>query len=136
MKGLYIILIILSVFLLYKNIENFSIREENDIKIDELKEHLRPLIPNIDNMKIFKGKKSYSINKEKIFLCLKDKDGNYYDMNILVSVILHEVAHVYCNEIGHTEKFHNIYKDLLKQAEYMGLYDPNAKIPDNSYCNY
>ena len=50
-------------------------------------------------------------------MCLKDSDGNYYDDNSLMFVLLHEIAHVICKSIGHTDEFHKIFEDLLKEAE-------------------
>ena len=107
---------------------------ELKITLDKLKKIMEPLHPDIKNLKLYKGKKSYTINKEKIYLCLTDKDGEYYPTNMLVYVMLHEFAH-YLNkdDIGHTEKFHKIFQDLIDQAHEMGIY--NASIPPiENYC--
>ena len=45
-------------------------------------------------------------------MCLKDKNGKYYDDNMLNYVALHELAHVLCDEIGHTDKFYAIFDEL------------------------
>jgi hypothetical protein len=86
------------------------------------------------NIKLYRGEKSYTINKEKVYICLKDENGNYYDNNTLIYVIAHELSHAICDEIGHTEKFHNIFEALLKKMEEEGLY--NSKIPiQHDYCD-
>lgn len=84
---------------------------------------------------LYKGKKSFTVNKEKVYLCLTDNKGEYYQLNMLIFVTLHEIAHVLCDEVGHTTKFHRIFDALLKEAEKNGIY--NSKIALlNEYCDY
>ena len=107
---------------------------QDDPMLIKLKKILQPLHPEIKNLKLYKGKKSYTINKDKIYLCLKDENDDYYPTNHLIYVMIHEFAH-YINkdDIGHTEKFHRIFEDLLEQAHDMGIY--NASIPPvENYC--
>jgi len=89
----------------------------------------------LDETQFFKGDKSYTINKKKVYMCLKDDKGSYYPNNSLIYVFLHEMAHVICDEIGHTEKFHDIFEELLENAKYMKLYDPTIPMVQN-YCSY
>lgn len=99
--------------------------------------HLKPLNKRqiLDEIKVFKGNKSYTINKQRVFLCLKDEKGDYYEDNMLMYVFLHELAHVVCDEVGHTQKFHDIFQDILDVAAKKGIWDPNAEIIQD-YCNY
>ena len=86
------------------------------------------------NIKLYRGEKSYTINKEKLYICLKDENGYYYDDNTLIYVIAHELSHAICDEIGHTEKFHRIFEALLLNMEEQGIY--NSKIPiKQDYCS-
>lgn len=86
------------------------------------------------NIKLYRGEKSYTINKEKVYICLKDENGHYYDDNTLIYVIAHELSHAICDEIGHTEKFYRIFEALLVNMEEQGIY--NSKIPiKQDYCN-
>ena len=87
----------------------------------------------IDRIPISKGEKSYTINKEKIYICLKNEDRKYYDENMLIYVILHEIGHVLCNSEGHTEEWHNIFKALQRYANKRGFWDANEPITSN-YC--
>lgn len=108
---------------------------QKDPMLSELKNDLRKVFPDIDNVSLYEGDKSYTINKHKIYLCLKDAKGKYYNKNMLIFVLLHELAHVRCDEIGHTKKFHNIFEDMLKEAEINGLYNPSIPVIQD-YCEY
>ena len=67
---------------------------------------------------------SYTVNKgEKIVFCLREKlFNNIHDVNIIMYVVLHELAHVACPEIGHTPLFGKIFKFLLLQANKINIY--------------
>ena len=80
---------------------------------------------------------SYSINKgEEIVFCLRSKEDNkLHDVNELMYVAIHEIAHVGCPEIGHTPLFRRINKELLKYAIECDVYqykDYNSNPED--YC--
>lgn len=130
-----ILIILLSIFVVncYTQISQSMIPE--DRMLTRLRSRLIYVHPVIEHLKLFKGRKSYTINKKKVYLCLTDKDGNYYDENMLCYVLLHEVAHVLCDEIGHTEKFHRIFTFLQARAARLGVFDPNRPIIQN-YCKY
>ena len=67
---------------------------------------------------------SYSINKgEQLVFCIRDKLNNsIHDINTLMFVAIHELAHIVTNELQHTDKFWNNMKKLLHRAEDLGLY--------------
>jgi hypothetical protein len=87
----------------------------------------------MDEIDLYRGNKSYTINKQKVYLCLKDQNKQYYNQNMLTYVLAHEIAHVINNEIGHTEKFNTIFDALLVKMANEGLYDPTKRI-DDEYC--
>jgi predicted metal-dependent hydrolase len=90
----------------------------------------------MDGIKLYKSNKSFTINKEKTFLCLYDKDGNYYPLNMIIYVLLHEIAHsLNVLDVGHTENFHEIFDQLLEEATKMGIYNPSIPIIQD-YCNH
>ena len=64
-----------------------------------------------------------------------DEDGDYYHENMLIYVILHELSHVICDEIGHTDKFHRIFDAVLEIATADGLYDPSIPVI-RDYCQH
>ena len=88
---------------------------------------------DIMKTKFLRGNKSYTINKEIVYLCLKDENGNYYNDNMLIYVTAHELAHVLCDEIGHTDSFHEIFESLLEELIKDGLYNPSIPVLKN-YC--
>ena len=109
---------------------------QDDPMLWKLKDILEPLHPEVKNLKLYKGDKSYTVNKDKIYICLKDENDEYYNTNMLVYVLLHEFAH-YLNtdDIGHTPKFHQVFEELLDKAHDMGIY--NASIPPlKNYCGH
>jgi hypothetical protein len=67
---------------------------------------------------------SYTINKgEKIVFCLRSKIlHTIHDINTLMYVVIHELAHVACPEYGHTKLFKEIFKFLLVQSDKIGIY--------------
>ena len=108
---------------------------EDDPMLTELRKELRTVFPEVDNIILLKGDKSYTINKKYVHLCLKDEKGDYYHKNMLKYVAIHELAHVKCKEIGHTPEFHRIFEQLLRKAIDAGVYDD--KIPTiKNYCEY
>ena len=78
----------------------------------------------------YKGRKS-SVKK----INWHDENGNIYQENQLIHVLLHEIAHAVCDEIGHTEKFNQILDIFLIEAEKNGLYNPKIP-PIVNYCQY
>lgn len=87
----------------------------------------------IDKIPISKGEKSYTINKKKIYICLKNENKEYYDENMLIYVILHEIGHVLCESEGHTEEWHTIFRSLQNYASKRGFWDARKPIINN-YC--
>tara|TARA_A100001015_G_C14903557_1_gene677385 strand:+ start:693 stop:1136 length:444 start_codon:yes stop_codon:yes gene_type:complete len=70
---------------------------------------------------------AYSENKgEKIAFCVKrtKDDGNLIDLNTLMFVAIHEMAHIATKEVGHTETFWKNFKFLLKESVKIGIYNP------------
>ncbi len=67
---------------------------------------------------------SYSINKgEELVFCIRSKTtGKLHNINLLMYVAVHELAHTACPETGHGELFNYIFKFLLQRAIERNLY--------------
>lgn len=88
----------------------------------------------IDDLRFFEGEKSYTIDKKYVFLCKRDKKtGEQYHNNQLILVLLHEISHALCDEVGHTKKFDAIFEGLLEKAICAGIYDDSIPHVDG-YC--
>lgn len=146
---LSIILVILLCLAIFKQVENYE--KQDDPELNKLKDIFYnffnqekywtgnlSMLNNrnvMNEINLYKGSKSYTINKQNIYMCLKDENGSYYPQNMLIYVLAHEFAHVLCNSIGHTEEFHNIFDDLMAELIKDGIYDPKEEIILN-YCEH
>lgn len=80
---------------------------------------------------------SYSVNKGKhLYLCIRDKKKSQFeDYNTLLYVVIHELAHIMSESIGHTPEFWSNFKFLLKKAIEYNIYKyENYKSNPQSYC--
>lgn len=80
---------------------------------------------------------SYTVNKgQKVVLCLRSKLlEDIHDMNTIMYVVIHEMAHIGCPEYGHTPLFKSIFKFLLEQSIVIGIYDPiDYRFNPQPYC--
>jgi hypothetical protein len=79
---------------------------------------------------------SYSVNKgEKLVLCLTDKYGKIHDLNTLMYVGVHELAHMACPKYGHGDVYKKIYRFFIREAISEGLYKyQDYSIYPSNYC--
>lgn len=134
MFELWIIMLVLAaaVCVYYDSIEYYVLR---DPVLEDLRDKLSVLHPRFRSIVLYEGNRSYTINKKKVYICLKDRNGEYYDRNMLVYVICHEYAHILNKEIGHGTEFQEIFAQLLQKASALGLYDPSIP-PVKDYCGH
>ena len=137
--SLSIIVVLYVIKTLYENIKENLL--PYDPKVDDLKRRLELVHEKAKMIDFFTDKKSYTINKQKMHLCVKDENNDYYSDNMLIYVALHELAHVLCDEIGHTPKFWAIFDEILEKAAdtydpitNKPVYDPNGVI-NQDYCD-
>jgi len=71
--------------------------------------------PHADNV-------AYSLGKNSIYICVREKSGALADINTSMFVLLHELAHVATVSIGHTKEFWRNMQYLLELAEETGVY--------------
>lgn len=102
--------------------------------LEQIRENFSRLNPEYANIPLRTGDSAYTEDKAVITMCLKDPDtGKYYDINTLMYVALHELAHVVTTSQGHGDEFKRNFAILLNQAAKEGIYDPNIPIPP-TYC--
>lgn len=80
---------------------------------------------------------SYSVNKgEQIVFCLRSKYNNQlHDINLLMYVALHELAHIGCKSYGHTDEFKNIFAFLISVSTELNIYQKiDFKNKPIEYC--
>ena len=83
---------------------------------------------------------SYSENKgQKIVVCLRDKTKPpqypLIDTNTIMFVMLHEMAHLMTETIGHTQEFWINFRRILQDAIRLGIYQPvNYAHQPTPYC--
>lgn len=104
--------------------------------IQEIKKRVSLIDQNFSFIKMYENRQTYAHNKKDIYICLKDNKGKYYDMNTLIYVTLHEIAHVITRgeKSDHDQKFLDNFNMLLKKAKRVGIWDPKIKMPE-MYCN-
>lgn len=135
-----IFLIIFLFYSVFKEIRDNYEDKKEDLFTKQLIQEIRTIDPQVDeivdSLKFFDGNnRSYTINKQFVHLCKVDKHGQMYDKNQLILVLIHEISHALCDEVGHTQKFNEIFEDLLEKASKKGVYDPTIK-SDPDYCTY
>ena len=117
----FLSLLIVLIFILGKcSKEHFTDMDPMIIELHAIASKVHPKAAN--NITLQQGPKSYTVNKKDVTLCLKDPDGEYYNKNMLVYVLLHEVAHTLCKSVGHTQEFYDINDKLLQRAADLGYY--------------
>jgi len=100
-------------------------------RYDEFKPYIKQLYENLTESRtlIYETEPtsdltSYSVNKgEELSFCLKSKKtGKHHNINLLMYVALHEMAHIACPETGHGDLFKKIFKFLTEEAILLGMY--------------
>ena len=116
-----------------ENLQDDKKTHNNSLK--RLKKNFRP--NNITESSPGNKYTSYSINKgDKIVFCLRSKKNNsLVDINTMMFVAIHELAHLMSKSIGHTDEFWDNMRFLLKEGIKIGVYvkqDYNTNPKD--YC--
>ena len=131
-KALIIVIIMTTLYMFYNQVyEHYN---HQDPHLNGIVEEICAVFPKAKKLRFYVGNESYTINKEKVYICTRDKKTNkLYNDNVIKYVILHEYTHSICPEIGHTPLYHKMFNDVLDKAVKEGLYDPNTQIPMD-YC--
>lgn len=106
-----------------------------DIDIEEIQEKIKnsEILENITD-----SDTSYTVNKgEKIILCLADRENdNLYSYNLLMYVLIHELAHILNTTYGHDDNFKKTFRFILEKAIELNLYTyEDYKNNPVNYCD-
>lgn len=110
----------------------------DDFILSKLKKDITLIDSRFKDLDIDIGPESYTQNKSKIYLCLspKGREKKYYNYNMLLYVLLHELAHYISSEYDpkHTSfEFNSNFNSLLRRAKELNLYDDSEPVV-NDYC--
>lgn len=123
--------VVLLVFFAVNNVETY-----NDPLTKRIHRDLVQVDPRASKISIKGSDQSFTEDKTRMYLCLYDEKGQYYDYNMLMYVALHELAHVISKSVDpehKTQEFKDNFDFLLKRAAAKGLFDPSKPI-NYGYC--
>jgi beta-galactosidase beta subunit len=119
-------------------ISNLKIKHSLDPRIERILNRF----PNTEN--IIEGNPindsnstAYSVDKgKKLVVCLRSKrTKKLHDKNLLMFVVIHELAHIASSSFGHNNEFTENFKFLLSEAINEGLYKKvNFAVNPQEYC--
>lgn len=124
-------MLIVGVYALLRKVETYE-----DPKTKEIQQKLIRVDIRAAKISIKGSNQSFTEDKTRTYLCLRDEQGQYYDDNMLMYVALHELAHAISESIDpnhETDEFKNNFKMLLAKAADVGVYDPKKPLNYN-YC--
>jgi hypothetical protein len=112
-----------------------SIKGKDKKGIDQLRDRFDPnnITENIPGSLYV----AYSVNKgDELSICIRDKKTDkFIDMNTILFVAIHELAHIMSTSNGHTKEFWDNMNYLLKEAIQIGIYQRvNYKEQPIDYC--
>lgn len=122
--------------------KNFSNDDTKAFFIKKLKENYNPYM--ISEAAVDPRYTTFTVDKKDINICLRTRNHyeKIYDINLLMYVVIHELAHL-CNYsrdgtpiIGHGREFKEIFAFLVSESIKLKLYDYEdySKSP-KEYCN-
>lgn len=108
---------------LTKVVKYLSEKFPNDPRTARLNERFDP--DTIIETRIDSPHTSFSVDKgEELHLCLRDKSENFnlHDINTLMFVALHELAHIASETNGHNDEFKQNFVWILEYAVQIGVW--------------
>jgi len=109
---------------LIKNIESDDLKEYKSY-IKQLDKNFNENRTSIYETDPTSSLTSFSVNKgEELSVCLKSKNsGKLHDINLLMYVVIHEMSHFACPEIGHGALFQKIFKKFIEVSIKLEIYN-------------
>lgn len=119
------------------------LEKHKDTKYKKYKPYIEQLAERIITTKINESRgnevyTSYSVNKgEQIVFCLRSKTfvNKLHDLNLMMYVALHEIAHVACPEYDHTPLFKDIFAFITNVSVELDFYQKiDFPMDHKEYC--
>lgn len=136
-KNIIVVLAVIFIVVVLLVISPKEYYSEDNSMLNEIRRRFNIMNPRYARLPMRTDKRSFTEDKTAIFLCIKDpRTGLFYNINILMYVALHELAHVLTKADGpqsHGDEFKANFSRLLAEAASKGVYDPNQPIP-STYC--
>ena len=111
-------------------------KHPNDKRVIRLKNNLKNT--KYEESSFNDDTSSFTINKgELMSICVRHQDDRkkFHNMNTMMFVVLHELAHVMSVSIGHGKEFMDNFRFLLKESKECKVYDPvDYSINNMNYC--
>lgn len=125
-------------FFIFLLIDNKLYYSDNNPLLNQVRNNFALIKPEYANIPLREGNAAYTENKTSITLCLKNPQTNqYYDMNTIMYVALHELAHMVSKSRGkgneHNDEFKGNFTVLLEKGKNLGFYNPSMPMP-STYC--
>ncbi len=124
-------------------VTDYLYAHRNDANFKDNIEYIEQLNSRIKNAIIIESTSdsiytSYSVNKgEQLVFCIRSikNKNDLHDVNLMMYVVLHEMSHVACPELGHTALFKKIFAFITTVAVSLNIYKkiPFASEP-KEYC--
>lgn len=115
----------------------YSFYSDKHPVLEQIRERFTVLDSKFGEIPLRVGERSFTEDKTVITLCIVNPHTNkFYDINTLMYVGLHELAHTLTKADGpdsHGDEFKRNFAKLLKLAQEKGIYDATQPIP-TSYC--
>jgi len=111
-----------------------KIETYQDPLLGKIYKDLKLIYPDLDqkNITIHAANDTLTEDKKTMYLCIRKKNGEYYDYPSILYIAIHELAHVlndeYDTESQHGDKFNNLNQILLQRAEDLELIPKNLKV--------
>ena len=129
-----VITAILIVVVIYAVVKPRSYYSHKHPILEQVRSNFKVLNEKYATIPLREGNSAFTEDKAVITLCLvKPGTKEYYDMNTIMYVALHELAHVVSKTHGHGDEFEKNFSRLIREAAAKGVYDPRKPIPD-TYC--
>ena len=104
-------------------------------RVHRLNKRLKSI--KLEESELKEGVSSFTVNKgELISVCVRDKDDNsqFHNHQLLLFVIIHELAHIASSSFGHNDEFNTNFKWLLHEAQNVGYTPIDYSINPVTYC--